>query len=78
MEVPRRQAAGRFCPRDVVAESEEVVEGVFEDEHEEFKKFANEIESADARCSRCVLNRPIFEIDFMAAPKIFSGARYDR
>ena len=31
-EVPRRQSTGRNIPRDVVAEIEEVVEGVFEDE----------------------------------------------
>jgi len=40
MEVPRRQAAGRFCPRDVVAEKEEVLAEEFEDEQEEAKKFA--------------------------------------
>jgi hypothetical protein len=73
---PRRQSTGRFCPRDVVAEIEDVVDVVSEDEKEDGRELAHEIESAVARArrSRSVSMRSILQFFFMAAPKILRGA----
>ena len=76
-EVPRRQSTGRCCPRDVVAENEDVVEEVLEDEIGDGVEAGHEIESytAGARRSRRVTNRSILRFIFMAAPK-FSAERF--
>jgi hypothetical protein len=77
IEVPRRQSAGRCCPRDVVAGIEEVVEEKYEGELEDGVEPVREIESADAdaRRFRCVSDGSIFRFIFTAAPK-FSAARH--
>ena len=76
-EVPRRQSTGRCCPRDVVAEIEDVVEEVLEGENGDVVEPGHEIESraAGARRSRCVTDRSILRFIFMAAPK-FSAALF--
>jgi hypothetical protein len=76
-EVPRRQCTGRCCPRDVVAEIEEVVEEVLEGENGDGAEPGHEIESpaAGARHSRCVTVPSILRFVFMAAPK-FSAAPF--
>jgi hypothetical protein len=70
-EVPRRQSTGRCCPRDVVAEVEDVVEEVLEGENGDVMEPGHEIESlaAGARRSRCDTDRSILRFIFMAAPK---------
>ena len=79
-EVPRRQFTGRSCARDVVAEIEDVVEVVFEDEKEEDVEPAFEIESADAdaRSSRRVADCSILQCFFMASPKFSTAAFTNR
>ena len=74
---PRRQSTGRFCPRDVVAEIEEVVEGVIKEEKEDSEKVALEIESviAGARRSLCVTDRSILQF-FLMATLIFPAVRF--
>jgi len=76
-EVPRRQSTGPFAPRDVVAEIEDVVEVVFEDETEEGVEPSLEIESeaACARRSRGVPDLSILRFISMAAPR-FSAAPF--
>jgi hypothetical protein len=74
-EVPRRQSAGRCCPRDVVAEIEVVVEEKYEGEIEDGVEPVREVESADARNFRCVSEGSIFRFNFTAAPK-YSAARH--
>ena len=76
-EVPRRQSTGPFAPRDVVAEIEDGVEEVFEDETEDGVEPGHEIESEDAgaRRSRGVPDRSILRFFSMAAPK-FSAAPF--
>jgi hypothetical protein len=66
-EVPRRQSTGRNIPRDVVAEIEEVVEGVFEDETE------NGVESGFA-IEPAITSARYFRSDSVASilPSIFS------
>jgi hypothetical protein len=76
-EVPRRQSTGRCCPREVVAEIEDVVEVVFEGKAEDGVEPGLEIEAVDAgaRRSRCVPDRSILRFFFMAVPK-FSAAAF--
>jgi hypothetical protein len=76
-EVPRRQFAGRCCPRDVVAEIEDGVAEVFEGEDEGGVEPDLEIESveAGARRSPCVTDRSILRFFSMAAP-LFSAAPF--
>jgi hypothetical protein len=70
-EVPRRQSTGPFAPRDVVAEIEDVVEVVFEDETEDGVEpgLETKSEATGARPSRGVPDRPILRFLSMAAPK---------
>jgi hypothetical protein len=74
MEVPRRQSTGRCCPRDVVAEIEEVVEEVLEGENGDGVEPGHEIEplAPRERRSRGVTDRSIPRFFFMAAPKFFA------
>jgi hypothetical protein len=76
-EVPRRQVAGRCCPRDVVAEIEDGVAEVFEGEDEDGVEPDLEIESVDAgaRLSLCLTDRCILRFFSMAAP-LFSAAPF--
>lgn len=76
-EVPRRQSTGRCCPRDVVAEVEDGVEEVFEDEKEDGVGPGHEFTSATAGTwrSRCISDRSILRYFSMAAPK-FSAAAF--
>ena len=80
IEVPRRQSAGRCCPREVVAEIEEVVEEVYEGEIEEGVEPVHEIESAGAAAlrSRSVPDGSSLRFTFMAAPKLFAAHRKPR
>src|SRR5258707_5662673 len=70
-EVPRHQSVGRCGPRDVVAEVEDRIEEVFEDEAEDIVEPSHEIESVDApaRRSLCVSHRSLLRFFSMAAPK---------
>jgi hypothetical protein len=80
IEVPRRQSTGPSIPRDVVAEVEEVVEGVFEDETENGIEsgVAIELATTSAGCLRsasaCSILWFIFFI-FMVHPKFSQIAK---
>jgi hypothetical protein len=79
-EVPRRQSTGPFAPRDVVAEMEDVIEVVFEDETEDGVEPGLEIESeaASARRSRGVPDLSILRFLSMAAPRFSAAPSTDR
>jgi hypothetical protein len=76
-EVPRRQITGGGCPREIVAEIEDRVAEVVEDEMEDVAKPGLQIESAEAgvRVSRCDPGRFPIQFCSIAAPKI-SAARF--
>ena len=70
-EVPRHQSLGRCGPRDVVAEVEERIEEVFEDEAEDVVEPGHEIDAVDAaaRRSLCAPHRSLPRFISMAAPR---------
>jgi hypothetical protein len=74
-EVPRRQSTGPFAPRDVVAEMEDVIEVVFEDETEDGVEpgLKTKSEAAGARRSPCIQNLSMLRFLSMATPR-FSAA----
>ena len=82
IEVPRRQSTGSNFPRDVVAEIEEVVEGVFEDETEDGVESGLAIEPATTSAryfrsdSACSILRFLFFI-FMVVPTFPQIARLE-
>ena len=76
-EVPRHQSIGRCCPRDVVAEIEDGVAEVFEDELEDGIETHLEIEPLDAgeRRSRSAPRWSMIRFISTTAPR-FSAARF--
>jgi hypothetical protein len=79
-EVPRRQFTGGCCPREIVAEIEDGVAEVFEDEVVGGVELGLEIESGEPDACRSIrLPDPsILQFFFMAAPKFSATSEGNR